>query len=137
MLSFSSFLCALLEERKLSGRSFARLVDGNQSYVSKILRGSRPPPDGKLLLHWADQLALTDQERRWFLVLADLETMPPRLLPVVRQLILQAQAPRRGAARAGGGRAAVDHWRLLCDWIEQREIPVPDEPVVPRHRPTN
>ena len=94
MPSFAGHLQSLLKVRGLSGRAFALLVGANQSYVSKVLRGTRPAPDTDLE-RWAHALQLTQREQRRFLLLADLDHVPERLRPLLGYLLRQPKGRLR------------------------------------------
>jgi transcriptional regulator with XRE-family HTH domain len=82
---FGAYLESLLAACGLSGRSFARLVGVQPSFVSKVLRGSRPvPADG--VEPWADALGLRGAERERFLEAAWGTRTPEYMIRLIARL---------------------------------------------------
>lgn len=80
--SFGSYLTALLAEKHLSMREFARLAGINQSALSQMKLGKRTVPLARVET-WADVLGLTGRNRERFLDLAETTHIPLRMRNVV------------------------------------------------------
>lgn len=94
---FSLLMKRLISERFSSQREFVRHTnaeneDSGQAYVSKVLKGKKPPPLDRLD-SWANALELYGEERQNFMDLAAIAHLPaavqPRFLALLRQLKAQ------------------------------------------------
>ena len=90
MRSFAGLLAQHLTERGLSGAAFAQRVGYNQSYLSKILRGIKPPPLG-MVETWATALELSAPEQQRLALAAALDMVPAALHPSLIALALSAR----------------------------------------------
>lgn len=91
---FSTLLKTLISQRFSSQREFVRHTrieneDSGQGYVSKVIKGQKPPPMDRLPA-WADALELYGDERQRFMDLAAIAHLPaevqPRFVALLRQL---------------------------------------------------
>lgn len=89
---FGSFLLEMIQRNGYTMTSWAESVDEDTARISDIYGGRRTPPP-ELLDRWADSLALSDAERKWFKDLALLvHTKDPALRARLFGLLKGARA---------------------------------------------
>lgn len=95
--AFSQLLSTLITTKFESRRAFVRATnakneDAAQSYVTQVLKKTKPPPLDRLD-SWANALELYGEERQNFMDLAAIAHLPvvvqPRFLALLRQLKTQ------------------------------------------------
>lgn len=92
--AFALHLKDLIDARFKSRREFIRATraaneDGAQAYLTKVVKGAKPPPIDRLPA-WADALELYGEDRQRFMDLAAIAHLPvevqPRFINILRQL---------------------------------------------------
>jgi transcriptional regulator with XRE-family HTH domain len=78
---FAQLVQSYLTKRELSGKAFAKLVEVDNTYLSRFLSGLRYPPED--LTPWADVLGLKGEERQHFLELGYLTRTHPFIVELV------------------------------------------------------
>lgn len=106
-----------------SQRAFVRLADPDsdeasaQGYLSKVLKGKKPPPMHKVGL-WADALGLAGAERNFFIELAAIAHVPadyqPRFEKLLRAEYDRARPESADSIRRDVGRAAEETERYTA-----------------------
>lgn len=122
MLTFGDCLRELMERRNLSCNALAQRVGTSQGYLSKILRGGRPPPQEERLQAWLDHLQATSEERQRILLAAALDHAPPRLLKLLRAVM---NAPPHQPGRVQESETPYLSKELLdvcCQWAQVHQI---------------
>lgn len=61
-MKFGTYLCIKREERELSAKELAEMVGVSNTYISKIERGVKPPPSGKIIRRLASALEVPEDE---------------------------------------------------------------------------
>ncbi len=88
---FHIILKHLVESKFKSQRAFIRIAeptaneDGAQSYLSKVIAGSKPPPLERIEA-WADALGLVGEGRQEFIDLAALEHLHTAVRPMYERI---------------------------------------------------
>ena len=116
---FSILLKALISKRFSSQREFVRHAysgdEGSGSaYVSKVLKGQKPPPMDRLPA-WADALELYGDERQPFLDLAAIAHLPVEVQPRFVSLLRQAKSLQ---ADKDSNNLAIDRLQADVDQIK-------------------
>lgn len=103
MSDFADFLRQRILTRYASLRAFVRAAESQRSedvavaYLSKVLRGRKPPPLDRIEA-WAEALALTGAERETFIEDAHLAHATPVVQALVERLRADTTEVRRAAS---------------------------------------
>ena len=135
MLTFGKCLRELMETRNLSCSAFAQRVGTSQGYLSKILRGGRPPPQEERLQAWLEHLHATPEERQRLLMAAALDHAPPRLLELLRAVMEELSKRPNRVQEVDKRLAAPELLDVCCRWAEDHHLAL-DAPTPPRVRRT-
>jgi len=92
--AFSLLVQSYLSKKGLSGSTFAKLVDADQTYMSRCLSARRYPPED--LEPWADVLDLKGEERERFLEEGYLTRTHPYIVSFVERQRKELDKLRRG-----------------------------------------
>jgi transcriptional regulator with XRE-family HTH domain len=133
MLTFGKCLRDVMEARQLSCSAFAERVGTSQGYLSKILRGGRPPPKDAKLWSWMDRLDATPQERRRLVMAAALDQAPPPLVELLHHALMETKGGRHRVGEVDPSTSGEDLLEHCCQWAEDRRLAL-SSPPAPRLR---